>query len=259
MRKGICLGCLPKELTLEQKFEVAKEAGFDGIEVPSVETDEEVEQFRELATLYGLEIPSMMGSVHWKWPLSDPDPGVRLKCADHMRRALRHGPMLGANTLLLVPAVVKEEVTYEEAMQRSKAEIAGLVPVAETYGVVIAVENVWNKFLLSPIEFCDYVDSFHSDFLKAYFDVGNIMLYGYPHHWIRSLGASRLAKVHLKDFQVGPKRFVNLLEGDVPWREVVKALREIGYEDYLTVEVGMESVDMVKETARRVEQILEMG
>jgi hexulose-6-phosphate isomerase len=165
---------------------------------------------------------------------------------------------LGAKTLLLVPAVVNERVTYEEAMQRSKAEIASLIPVAEFCGVTIAVENVWNKFLLSPLEFCDYVDAFPSEHFKAYFDVGNIMLYGYPHHWIRTLGPSRLDKVHLKDFQVGPKKFVNLLEGDVPWKEVRRALEDIGYDDYLTVEVPMESVEMVQETARRVDQIIEM-
>ena len=191
MKKGICIGSLPGDST-EARFRIAKDAGFDGVEIGTLENDADRHQTKQIATQYQLEIFSVMNSKHWACPLSDPDAGVRTESRAGMLDSITTATAVGADTVLLVPAVVNDETSYEDAYQRSQAEIRKLIPEAAEKGVVIALENVWNKFLLSPIEFCQYLDEFESDTITAYFDVGNIVLYGYQQHWIRSLGKSYL-------------------------------------------------------------------
>jgi hexulose-6-phosphate isomerase len=236
MKKGICLGCVPGA-SLEDRFKLAKDAGFDGVEINTVDTDEESKNLKSLADKYGLEIPSVMNSAHWEFPLSSPDPEVRKKSVEGMMKSLKSAKIVGADTVLLVPAVVNDNVTYEQAYERSQIEIKELAKVAEEMKIYIAIENVWNKFLLSPIEFARYVDEFKSEYVAAYFDVGNIMLYGYPHHWIRTLG-SRIKKIHVKGFRVGAKLFTYLLDSDINWKEVMKAFEDISYNNYITAEMG---------------------
>jgi hexulose-6-phosphate isomerase len=258
MKKGIYFGCLPGNLELRERFRLAKDAGFEGVELCSVSSDSEMEAVKALADEFGLETHSIMGSLHWQFPLSSPSSEVRSKCLENMKMAIRHAKMIGADAILLVPAVVTSEVTYEDAYRRSRGEIAKLIEPAEEAGVAIAIENVWNRFLLSPIEFARYIDDFGSPSIRAYFDVGNIMLYGFPHHWIRTLG-SRICKVHLKDFRVGPKEFVDILEGDVPWRDVMKALKDVGYDGYLTIEVSYGKPEEVMEASKKLDRIIEMA
>jgi hexulose-6-phosphate isomerase len=180
-----------------------------------------------------------------------------------METSLRNAAAWGADTVLLVPAVVNENVRYSDAYARSVVQIKKLIPLAEKLKVKICVENVWNKFLLSPMEFAQYVDQFKSPYVAAYFDVGNILLYGYPQDWIRTLG-KRIAKVHLKDFKnqnnaLIRKRvpeFVDLREGDLDWKEVHKALGEIGYSSYATVELPGGDAKYLGEVSRRVDLIL---
>lgn len=234
MKKGICIGSLPG--SLEDKFSLAKDAGFEGIEINTVDTDEESKKMKALADDAGLEIPSIMNTDHWQFPLSSPDPEVRKKSAEGMMKSLASASVVGADTVLLVPAVVNEEVCYEDAYETSQKEISELAKVAEEKKVFVAIENVWNKFLLSPIEFARYVDEIESEYVQAYFDVGNILLYGYPQQWIRTLG-SRIKKIHVKGFKVGPKSFTYLLDSDIDWAAVMKSLRDIGYDDYITVEM----------------------
>ena len=237
MKKAIYIGSSAgKEATVEERFEVIKAAGFDGVEVPTVSDAGELAKLKKLSESTGVEIHGIMNSSHWKFPLSSPEASVREKSKEGMRTSLGNAAELGASAVLLVPAVVNEEVSYEDAMKRSREGIEDLLKTAEELKVVIAVENVWNKFLLSPIEFAEYVDSFESDYLKAYFDVGNILLYGYPEQWIRTLG-KRMVKVHLKDFRVSDRSFVYLLQGNVNWKAVMTALKEVGYDDYLTAEL----------------------
>ncbi|MEW6357608.1 MAG: sugar phosphate isomerase/epimerase family protein [Planctomycetota bacterium] len=235
MKKGICLGCVPGE-TVEAKMKLAKDAGYDGVEIPTFPTIAEAEQAKAIAEAVGLEIHSVMGGIHWQKPLSSPDKKTRQEGIAGIEHAIDVAAATGAATMLLVPGVVNPETTYEYAMKEAAKSIRKLLPRAKKRKVIIAVENVWNKFLLSPIEMAKFVDQFDSKWVQAYFDVGNILLYGYPQHWILSLG-KRIKKVHVKDFQVGPKQFVHLLQGDVPWAEVMKALRKIKYEDYITVEL----------------------
>ena len=234
MKKGICIGSLPG--TSEEKFKLAKDAGYDGVEINTMDTDEESKKLKAIADSVGLEIPSIMNSAHWQYPLSDPDSEVRAKSVDGMRKSLASASIVGADTVLLVPGVVNENVCYEDAYTTSQKEIKKLARIAEERKVFIAIENVWNKFLLSPMEFTRYIDEIGSKYVAAYFDVGNILIYGYPQQWIRTLG-SRIKKVHVKGFKVGPKAFSYLLDSDINWAEVMKAFKDVGYDGYVTAEL----------------------
>ena len=242
MKKGICMGCLPGE-TVDDKFKLAKKTGFDGVELPGNGSGEDVAAWKSAADAAGLETPSIMGGLHWSHPLSSPDPDVRSECNESIKTNLRQAKTIGAAAVLLVPAVVNAEATYEEAWERSIAEVKDIAPVAEETGVVLALENVWNKFLLSPIEFKQYVNEAGSEMVQAYFDCGNIMAYGFPEQWIRSLG-DQIFKIHVKGFTNYPNlAFPKSLDSDVPWAACREAWLEIGYDDYLTVEIGPDPDD----------------
>ncbi len=257
MKKGICIGSLPGKLSLEERFQLAKDAGFDGIEINTVNTDEESKKLKSIADSVGLEIPSVMNSAHWQFPLSSPDPEVREKSVDGMMKSLASASIVGADTVLLVPGVVNQDVCYEDAYTTSQKEVRELAKTAEERKVFIAIENVWNKFLLSPIEFARYVDEIDSEYVAAYFDVGNILLYGFPQHWIRTLG-SRIKKIHVKGFKVEPKSFTYLLDSDINWVEVMKAVRDVGYDNYVTAEMPPYSSvpeQMVYDTSAHLDKI----
>jgi hexulose-6-phosphate isomerase len=180
-----------------------------------------------------------------------------------MMTSLDNAKLWGAETVLLVPAVVNPETGYKQAWDRSVAEIRKLIPEAAKRKVIIAVENVWNKFLTSPIEFASYVDRFKSPWVRAYFDVGNVALYGFSQDWIRTLG-SRIVKVHFKDFSFRRDQqlkknvadWPNLLEGDLNWKEIHAALREIGYKGDATVELSGGDAAYLKDLSQRVDRIL---
>jgi len=259
MKKGICLGSLPSSLDLGARFQLAKDAGFDGVEIMSTDSDDELRQMKEWADAAGVEIPSLMGGVHWQYPLTDPDPAVRQKCSDSIAHALATAHLVGADTVLLVPGVVNEKTPYEEAWERALEEVKKLASVAEASRVYVGLENVWNKFLLSPMEFTRFIDEIGSPYVQAYFDCGNILLYGYPQHWIRSLG-TRIKKVHVKDFVVAKRDFTHLLHGDVPWGPIREALLDVGYDNYVTVELPTYPQcpeQMVYDSSRQLDRILE--
>jgi hexulose-6-phosphate isomerase len=232
----MCYGSLPPKLSPRERLELAKEAGLDGVEIGQFETREETEKVRAIAEDVGIEIHSVMGGTHWNLPLSSTDEQVRLQGVEGIKKALHVAAWAKAGTVLVVPAVVTPDVSYEAAWDLSRKSIRELLPTAEALGVTMALENVWNKFLLSPMEMCQYIDSFNHELVAAYFDVGNILIYGYPHQWVESLG-SRLKKVHIKDFNVAQRQFVPVLTGDVDFPRFVNALRGIGYDDYLTAEL----------------------
>ena len=162
---------------------------------------------------------------------------------------------MGATVMLLVPAVVNDRVRYAEAYERSQANIRKVLPLAEELEVIVAVENVWNKFLLSPIEFARYVDEFNNPWLRAYFDIGNVVIFGYPQDWIRTLG-KRIVKIHLKDFKSKGYEWKNLREGDVNWPEVRAALAEVGYEGYVTPELSGGDEAYLRDLSGRIDLIL---
>jgi hexulose-6-phosphate isomerase len=176
-----------------------------------------------------------------------------------VRHELADCKTYGGTTVLLVPAVVNKKVTYRDAYARSQASIRPLIPEAEKYGVKIAIEEVWNKFLLSPTEFARYIDEFQSPWVGAYFDVGNVVEYGYPEQWIRELG-KRILKVHIKEY-AKPKRFdYPLGEGkEIDWPAVRQALIDVGYNGWVTAEVPFGDLAALKDVVRRMDMILGTG
>ena len=239
MKKGICIGSLPGDST-EARFKLAKESGFDGVEIGTLTNDSDRFETKEIAIQHRVEVFSVMNSKHWSCPLSDADDTVRAESRKGMLDSIATATTVGADAVLLVPAVVNDATHYEVAYERSQAEIRKLIPEAAEKGITIAIENVWNKFLLSPMEFSRYLDEFENETVTAYFDVGNIVLYGYPQHWIRSLG-SRISKVHVKGFNANESRFTYLIEDcTIDWNAVMVALEDIGYDDYMTAELPVD-------------------
>ncbi|MDT8301051.1 MAG: sugar phosphate isomerase/epimerase family protein [Sedimentisphaerales bacterium] len=256
LRKSLQLGMLPRQLSDEDKFKLAKKCGFDGIEGSPMEDLDAARRLGKLAREAGVPIHSIVRGG-WDAPFSDPDPKVIDKGIETMETALRSAKALGADAVLLVPAIVKEDVSYRQAYKRSQKHIKKLLPLAAELGVVIAVENVWNKFLLSPIEFARYVDDFESPWLKAYFDIGNVILFGYSQDWIRTLG-DRIVKIHLKDFKRSGYKWTNLLDGDVNWPQVRRALDEVGYDGYLTTELKSGEEEYLTDLAGRIDKFFAM-
>ncbi len=256
LRKALQLGMLPRELSDADKFKLAKKCGFEGIEATPMEDLNAARRLGRLAQDAGVRIHSIVYGG-WNAPFSDPDADVREKGLAGMRTALHSAKAMGADAVLLVPAVVKEDVRYADAYKRSQEYIHKLLPLAEQLGMVIAVENVWNKFLLSPLEFARYVDEFDSPWLRAYFDVGNVIIYGYAQDWIRTLG-KRIVKIHLKDFKRKGYQWTNLLDGDVNWPQVRRALDQIGYDGFLTPELRGGDQDYLTDLAGRIDRIVAM-
>jgi L-ribulose-5-phosphate 3-epimerase len=260
IRKAVLISMLPKELAVAEKFALARAAGFDGIEMQTIADAGQAAEIREASTKTGLHIHSVMNADHWRFPLSSPDPTVVTRSVAGMETSLRNAALWGADAVLLVPAVVDATTSYRDAWTRSQRVIRErLLPLATDLKVTIAVEEVWNKFLLSPLEFARYVDELDSPRVRAYFDVGNIVFYGYPQDWIRTLG-SRTVKVHLKDFQLdrpnGHFSWKNIGEGDIDWAEVRRALADAGFSGYVTTEVTGGDAAYLKDLAGRVDRFL---
>ncbi|HOS93769.1 MAG TPA: sugar phosphate isomerase/epimerase family protein [Armatimonadota bacterium] len=251
-RKAMVAGMLPGDMSLDERFGLAKRAGFDGIEVPPMSEAEAAEN-REAAERNGLRIHSVIYGG-WGAPLSSGDDAVVTQGLKEVEGALRAARVLRADAVLLVPAVVNEGTSYPDAYERSQRNIRKLVPLAKELGVVIGIENVWNNFLLSPVEFARYVDEFESPHVRAYLDLGNMVKFGWPEHWVQALGP-RIAKVHLKDFRREGNQFVNLREGDVNWPLVTDWLVRVGYEGWFTTELGGGDEAYLKDVADRVDAI----
>ena len=260
IKKSVLINMLPKELSYAARFALAREVGFEGIEMQTISRPEEAAEIREAAAKTGLRIHSVMNMDHWRLPLSSSDPDVVTRSVQGMETSLKNAALWGADAVLLVPAVVDAKTGYRDAYERSQRVIRErLLPMARDLKVIIAVEEVWNKFLLSPIEFARYVDEFASPWLKAYFDVGNVVLFAFPQDWIRTLGP-RIVKVHLKDFnfdgRAGRFEWKPIGEGDIDWPEVRRALHEIGYSGYVTTEVSGGDGAILKEISARVDRFL---
>ncbi|MCS7253030.1 MAG: sugar phosphate isomerase/epimerase family protein [Armatimonadota bacterium] len=252
-KKAILLGMLPSGMPLRDRIKLAKDVGFDGLEIPPMD-EEAAKKLREVAEDVGIELHSIIYGG-WHAPLSSADEKVIEAGLEGLKRALHTAKIVGADAVLLVPGIVNAQVRYAECYERSQRNIKRILPIAEELGVTIAVENVWNNFLLSPIEFARYVDEFGSKRLRAYFDVGNIVKFGFPEDWILTLG-KRIVKVHLKDFKRDRNEFVMLLEGDVNWKAVRRALLEIGYSGYLTAELSGGNEAYLRDVSARMDKII---
>ncbi len=239
-----------------QAMQQAKDAGFDGIELtldakgalgltPET-TEDELAAVRKAADDLGICLPSVASSLYWTYSFTSDDEAERENAFKTAVTQINIAKALGADTVLIVPGSVAVEfvperpiVSYDVCWDRAIEAFKRLTPIAEQAEVHIGVENVWNKFLLSPLEMRAFIDTIGSDYVGAYFDVGNVVYSGYPEQWIRILG-DRIKKVHFKDYRCNPgglNCFTDLLSGDVNWPEVMQAFEDIGYDDWVTGEM----------------------
>jgi hexulose-6-phosphate isomerase len=264
IRKGLYSDMLPRTLSWADRFKLARDVGFEEVECPTADDPAVAEEIKKASEIARLPIHSVMNASHGKYPLSADDPAVVAAGLRGIETSLQNAKLWGADTVLLVPAFVTPKVRYQDAWTRSQREIRRILPKAADMKIVIAIENVGNRFLLSPLEFAEYVDQMKSPWLQAYFDVGNIVRNGFPQDWIRTLG-KRIVKLHLKDpstknqRSAEPVRRAPLLEGDVDWKEVHKALTEIGYKGSATVELPAGDEAYLRDVSRRVDIILSGG
>ena len=262
IRKAVKFGMIQEDLTIREKFALLASLGFDGVEMGSP-NDLDRDEVIEARDATELPIHGVVDMVHWEKTLSDPDASVRAEGLEGLITALNDAHAYGASTVLLVPAVVNKSVSYADAYMRSQTEIRKALPVAEELGVKIAIENVWNNFLLSPLEAARYIDEFESDHIGWYFDVGNVVAYGWPEQWIRTLG-HRILKLDIKEFSRSKMdnegRWagfrVPLGEGDCDWPTVNAALADIGYEGWATAEISGGDRVRLEDIARRMDNIL---
>ncbi|PYI56664.1 xylulose 5-phosphate 3-epimerase [Paenibacillus flagellatus] len=254
MKKGINRWSFPDDMPAADCIRLAKRAGFDGIELALAESGElslasgpaEIAAIKRIADDVGIAIPSLASGLGWSYGLTSGSKATRDQASDIVKRQLEAAAMLGADTILVVPGAVgvdfipgAEVTEYDVAYDNAVEALRRLAPYAEAANVSIGVENVWNKFLLSPLEMRTFLDEIGSAYVGAYLDVGNTVLYGYPEHWIKVLNR-RIKKVHFKDYRrggAGLSAFVDLLAGDVDYPLVTAKLGEIGYADYVIAEM----------------------
>ncbi|MFO7612660.1 MAG: sugar phosphate isomerase/epimerase family protein [Clostridia bacterium] len=239
---------------VESSILLAARAGFEGIELALDEKGEvgmessasELTRIRDFARDTGVMIHSLATGLYWSYSLTSNDMDERKKAYRIALKQLETADVLGAGSVLIVPGAVGVDfapsmgiVDYDIAYERSLEALSGLKDRAGELGISIGIENVWNKFLLSPLEFRDFIDKIGSPFVGAYLDVGNVVYDGYPEQWIKILG-KRIKKVHFKDYRrgsAGLSGFVDLLSGDVDWPKVMEAFRQTGYDSWVTAEM----------------------
>ena len=247
MKFGTSAWSIP-EKDIYKKMDIAKAVGYDGIELTldadgptgMDATPEDWAKIRKYADDLGLELPSVATALHWQSPITSNDEEVREKAIAIVEKELEMAAALGADSILVVPGMVsggKNGIRYDDAYDRALSAIKRLAPKAEELKVKIGLENVWNNFLLSPIEMRDFIDKVGSPYVGAYLDVGNLIAYAFPEQWVRILG-KRIVKVHFKDFRKAGSAWVDIMAGDVDWPEVMTALGEVGYDDWVTAEMG---------------------
>ncbi len=251
MKKGINLWSIEwpsilRELDNKKVARKIKEIGYDGVELvfddssfdPTRKTEEEIRRTAEDFKSESLEIPSVATGVFWKYNLGSNDEKTRSKGVEYGKAGVKMASIVGASSILVVPGVASPETPYEELYVNALNSVKKLAEFAEDYDVTIAVENVWNKFLYSPMEFKKFITDVGMRNVKVYLDVANLMAISHPENWIHSLG-NMVSNVHAKDFDTNIGNingFRNVLKGNVDWRKIIKLLKAVGYNGYLTVE-----------------------
>lgn len=243
IKKSLKIEMVKGDMSVMDKFKMLKELGYDGVEFssPHKYDNKEILAARDKT---GLLIPGVVNSEHWKSPLSSPDPAVRDKCFNTVIQSLNDCKLYGGTTVLLVAGVVNDQISYADAYKRTQEQIRKLIPHAEKTGIKIAIENVWNNFLISPLEAARYVDEINHPLVGWYFDIGNILRYGWPEQWIETLD-KRIMKLDVKEYSRKKqndeglwKGFdVELMDGDNNWPVIIEALQKIGYNGWASAEV----------------------
>jgi hexulose-6-phosphate isomerase len=255
LRKAIMYSTIGMKGTVLEKFRAMKEAGFEGVEpMGGMDRDEVLAAFK--AT--GLRAASVCCHTHWAKPLSAPDEATRKIGLEGLLLSLRDAQAYGAASVLLVPGVARNGVTYQQCFERSIVEIRKAIPVAKETGVKIAIENVGNNFIMSPEQAVEYLDAINSEWVGWHFDIGNAGRVGPAERWIQVIG-KRILRIHVKDYSAkpadptaGPER-PKLLEGDTNWPAVMKALGNAGYTGWaISEQPGTQAADV--ETARDLAQ-----
>ena len=254
LKKAVKYGMVKLKGSHQEKLELVKNCGFLGVEIDSPGTDH-LDELAKASEKTGIAVHGVIDSVHWRLTLSSPDEAVRAKGLDALMGALKDAMTVDAETVLLVPGVVNKDVTYKQCYERSQAEVRKALPLAEKLGVKIAIEVVWNDFITKPEQLIEYVDSFKSEFVGAYFDCSNMIKYGVPPaDWIRKLG-KRMLKFDFKGYSKA-KGWVGIGEGDEDWPEILKALGEVGYVGWATAEVGDGDEAWLKKVSGQMDRIL---
>lgn len=256
--------CLSQSLSIRDSLKLTKKLGYSGLEILLTEkgdlnlnsTQKDYDNLKALSAEHGIKYCSICGSVPHDASLTSNDPMAKQRGKQLILKMLEAASALGVNAVLVIPGRVTEQVPYDVAYDRALQGIRELVNAAEAYKVAIAIEDVWNKMFLSPIELRGFIDEVGSKYVGAYFDIGNIVITGYPEQWIDILG-KRIKKVHFKDFKREGYRWTQLMEGDVNWKLVIEALRRAGYDDYVISEVDGDE-EAFKRTALLIDQILAM-
>ena len=266
LRKGISYFMIKENLSVVDKFKLVKDLGFDGIEINSP-LDVPLKDLLLARDQTGIRISSVVNKDHWAKPLSDPNEEVRSFIINSVAQSLQDVKELGGDTVLVVPGVVNDKVSYEQAYITAQASVKKLIPYAEKTNMKIGLENVWNNFLISPVEAKRFVDEINHPLVGWYFDVGNVLRYGWPEHWIETLN-KRIFKVHIKEFSRDimnkeglSKGFsVPLTEGDVAWQKVVDALKAISYTgEWLILELGAQDRQGLADYAQRLDKIIALA
>ncbi len=283
MKKSISIWSFPFEWPLARKLKLAKEAGFEGFEIDLTDdgpvnlrsSARELKEVRRQVEAAGLRLSGLATGLYWGANAVSADESIRRKATGILQREIECAADLGIDAVLVVPGAVgvdfipaAEVVPYETAYERAAQFIHAALPLARKKKVTLCIENVWNKFLLSPLEMRAFIDSFGSERVASYFDVGNVLQTGYPEDWLRIL-AGRVRRVHFKDFRrsvATADGFCDLLAGDVDWPAVMKALRDIGYDGWIAAEMIPPipfykhcQETLITNTASAMEAILALG
>lgn len=265
LKKGLGFGMINEDLSLTDKFKLVKDLGFDGVELNSpVEFNKS--EILEAKEKSGIELPSVVNKDHWKMPLSSPDPEIRKQIIQSVAESLQEVKEFGGDTVLVVPGVVNEQVSYEQAYITALNSIRELIPHAEKTGMQIGLENVWNNFLISPLDAKRFVDEINHPLVGWYFDIGNVLRYGWPEQWIETLN-SRIKKLHIKEYSRKKMNDeglwegfnVKLLEGDNNWPEVMKAVKKVNHQGgWLIAEVSGGDRNRLKDISTRMDKIISL-
>ncbi len=286
MKKSINAWCFEPTLSLEEIFKLATEKGFSAIELNMTENkqnqgdiekfgladndyltiemnDSDYEKIKLLAEKYEITISGISTALHWTYPLSSNNEDIRKKAEHIVEKMIDCANYFNIDAILVVPGCTTKEVSYDVVYQRAKESLNRLKIYGEEKNVIIGIENVWNKFLLSPLEAKQLIDEIDSPYVKMYFDAGNVLQFGFPEQWVKILG-DRIVKVHIKDFDVNIgniRGFKNLLEGSMDYKALINSLKEINYDNYITAELSPYNTDpsqLIANTSNALDYIINL-